>query len=222
MGERRHPKVTLVKVPRVLAELLERYDAGTEVGALEETTEGERKTGVLSINVGIGPANFPREFKLERLDKKAGVFTFSQSTYGAFIDGVVTEEVYAKPEITPEYLRYKRERELVLSREKKGVKTVDSLREGIRMEKYGSTEYDLMARKRKKMLLDKKRERLAKTEVMDIIFKAFEEYPYWSLKDLADRSGQPQAYIQEILSEIAVMNKKTHRNMFELKPEYKN
>lgn len=217
MGERRHPKITLVKVPKVLAECLEGHNSGTEIGYLDEKEEG----GVLKVNIGIGPGHFPREWKLQPLEEKTGMFTFSQKSHGAYIDGVVTDEVFIKPEITPEYLKYKREREEA-QKVKKEVRVVDSLREGIRMERYGASEYDLMARRRKKMLLERKRERLAKTEVMDILFRAFEEYPYWSLKDLADRSGQPQAYIQEILPEIAVMNKKTHRNMYELKPEYKS
>ncbi|KAI5184596.1 transcription initiation factor TFIIF subunit beta [Nematocida homosporus] len=217
MGERRHTKVTLVKVPRVLAECLERYESGTEVGAIEETANGV----VFRVCAGIGPSGLPREWHMDTRVRQPGMFTFVQRSQSATIDGIVAEEATIRPEITPEYLRYKKERAKALE-VRREVKAVDSLREGIRMEKYGASEYDLMARRRKKMLLDKKRERLAKTEVMDIMFRAFEEYPYWSLKDLADRSGQPQAYIQEILPEIAVMNKKTHKNMYELKPEYKN
>ncbi|KAI5189967.1 transcription initiation factor TFIIF subunit beta [Nematocida sp. AWRm77] len=216
MGERRHPRITLVKVPKILAEYLEEHGNGTEIGCIEDKAE----EAVLKLNIGVGPGNFPREWKVQKLEEKRGMFTFSQKTYGAHIDGVITEEVFIKPEITPEYLKYKREREETCKVHKE-VKVVDSLREGIRMERYGASDYDLMARRRKKMLLDRKRERLAKTEVMDILFRAFEEYPYWSLKDLADRSGQPQAYIQEILPEIATLNKKAHRNMYELKPEYR-
>ncbi|EIJ89087.1 transcription initiation factor TFIIF subunit beta [Nematocida parisii] len=217
MGERRHTRVTLVKIPRILEEYLEEYSEPVEIGHIEE----RGTSNVLKISTQLGPQNFPREWIIEPLEAKTGVFTFVQKPHGAFIDGVITDEVYAKPKITPEYLKYKRERSAVLN-VKKDVKSVDSLKEGIRMERYGATEYDIMARKRKKMLMEKKRERLSKTEVMDIIFRAFEEYPYWSVKDLADRSGQPLAYIQELLPDIAVLNKKTHRNMYELKPEYKN
>ncbi|KAI5162339.1 transcription initiation factor TFIIF subunit beta [Nematocida ausubeli] len=217
MGERRHARVTLVKVPRILEECLEEYAEALEIGTIEERGD----SNVLKISPHIGPQNFPREWIIEPLENKTGIFTFVQKPHGAFIDGVITDEVYAKPKITPEYLKYKRERNAAQN-VKADVKAVDSLKEGIRMERYGATEYDLMARKRKKMLMEKKRERLSKTEVMDILFRAFEEYPYWSVKDLADRSGQPLAYIQELLPGIAVLNKKAHRNMYELKPEYKS
>ncbi|KAI5180711.1 transcription initiation factor TFIIF subunit beta [Nematocida sp. AWRm80] len=217
MGERRHTKVTLIKVPRMLQEHLEEYKDPIEIGTLEEKNG---KT-VFRVSMSVGPNNFPREWTLESLEKKNGLFTFTQKQHSASVDGQVIEEMYLRPQITPEYLQYKRERQKIQT-VKKEVKMVDSLREGIRIEKYGASEYDLMARRRKKLLLDRKRERLAKAEVMDILFRAFEEYPYWSLKDLSDRSGQPQAYIQEILSEIAIVNKKTQKNMYELKPEYKN
>ncbi|KAI5192462.1 transcription initiation factor TFIIF subunit beta [Nematocida minor] len=217
MGERRHTRVTLVKAPRILEEYLEEYGEAVEIGVIEEVGE----SNVLKISAQFGPQNFPREWILAPLEEKTGMFTFVQKPHGAFIDGVVTDEVYIKPKITPEYLKYKKERAAVLN-VKKDVKAVDSLKDGIRMERYGATEHDVMARKRKKMLMEKKRERLDQSEVMDILFRAFEEYPYWSVKDLADRSGQPQAYILELLANIATLNKKTHRNMYELKPEYKN
>lgn len=214
--ERKHPRVTLVKMPRALSEWLERYDSGTEVGYLEERKEGE----VFCVNAEIGPSNFPKEWRVKVSSPKTEMFTFIKRGQSGFIDGVVTQELAITPEINQEYLRYKRERARALE-VKREVKPVNSLREGIRMERYTASEYDLMARKRKKMLMEKKRERLGKSEVIEMIFRAFEEFPYWSLKNLADRLEQPQAYIQELLPDIAVMNKKTHRNMYELKPEYK-
>lgn len=217
MGERRHTKVTLVKAPRILEEYLEEYNEAVEIGVIEELGE----YNVLRLSEQFGPQNFPREWILAPLEEKTGMFTFVQKPHGAFIDGIVTDEVYIKPKITPEYLKYKKNRMAVID-VKKDVKALDSMKEGIRMEKYGANDYDSMARKRKKMFMEKKRERLDQSEVMDILFRAFEEYPYWSIKDLADRSGQPQAYIQELLAKIAVLNKKTQRNMYELKPEYKN
>lgn len=216
MAERKHQKITIVKMPKILAEWVERYDGNTEIGVLEASEDQM----LLRIHSTIGPENFPQEWLIESLGSKRGMFTFQSRGQEASIDGVVSEEVYIRPKMSPGYLKYKRDRAEAIA-SKKEVKSVDSLKEGIRMEKYGASEYDIMARRRKKMLLDKKRERLAKPEVMDIIFRAFEEYPYWSLKDLSDRSGQPQAYIQEILSEIAVLNKRMHKNMYELKPEYK-
>ncbi|KAL0265991.1 UNVERIFIED_CONTAM: hypothetical protein PYX00_011708 [Menopon gallinae] len=102
------------------------------------------------------------------------------------------------------------------------IKVINYLREGRQSEKFGSvSELEYLARKRKKILQAKKRERLEKNEVIDILFKAFEKYPAWTARDLADFSGQPVAFIQEILPEICVLNKKDYKNLYELKPEYK-
>lgn len=90
------------------------------------------------------------------------------------------------------------------------------------MDKIGNVkELESLARKRKKMLQDRKRERLDKNEVMDIIFRAFETNESWTAKELGDFSGQPLAYINELLPEICTMNKKDQRNMWQLKDEYK-
>ena len=54
-----------------------------------------------------------------------------------------------------------------------------------------------------------------------MVFKAFEKYSSWTVKDLADFCGQPVAFIQEIVSDICVLNKKDLKNMYELRPEYR-
>ncbi|KAI5173208.1 transcription initiation factor TFIIF subunit beta [Pancytospora epiphaga] len=80
----------------------------------------------------------------------------------------------------------------------------------------------MMARNRKIMLQEKKRERLDSQDVYDMIFNAYEKRPLWTVKDLADFTGQPTAYIQELIADICVLNKKDHRHAYELKPEYKD
>lgn len=64
--------------------------------------------------------------------------------------------------------------------------------------------------------------RMPRNELLDILFNNFENYPYWSLKGLREQTKQPEQYLKEVLSDIAILNKKGPYNaMYELKPEYK-
>lgn len=142
---------------------------------------------------------------------------------GSFsIQGVINKECFIRPVINEKYLEYKKAMQSLAEQNESTVKMIDYFAEVRKGEKYGSLkEMDILARKRKKQLQDKKRERLDKQDVIDIIFNAFEKHEFWTVRDLADFSGQPVAYIQELVSEICVLNKKDHRNTYELKPEYK-
>nr|KAG5699075.1 hypothetical protein BaRGS_017758 [Batillaria attramentaria] len=68
-----------------------------------------------------------------------------------------------------------------------------------------------------------KRSRLDKDKVMDMLFAAFEKHQYYNVKDLVGITKQPIPYLKEILQEICVYNMKApHKNMWELKPEYRH
>lgn len=223
----RRTPMMIVKVPGFVSERLEALPSGASVGVLD-TGEAdadwisESASFRITLDSSFGSSGFPRSYSLIPLERKQGAMCFSERDGGVVMEGTVTQESYVQPEMDRDYLRFKKEREHAQRVPSRAVQVIDSQGEGRRIERQGGAmDYDLLARKRKKLLMERKRERLAKTEVMDILFRAFDEFPYWSLKDLADKSGQPQAYIQEILPEIAVMNKKTHKNMYELKPEYK-
>lgn len=95
----------------------------------------------------------------------------------------------------------------------------DELRKG---EKYANLkEMEMYIKKKKQQTQEKKRERLEKPDVLNLIFKAFEKHDSWTVKDLADFSGQPIAYIQEIINEIAILDKKDNRNTYVLKDQFK-
>ena len=67
---------------------------------------------------------------------------------------------------------------------------------------------------------EKRRERLDKPDAINLIFKAFEKNESWSIKDLSDYTGQPMAFVQEIVSEVCELNKEDHRSLYYLKNEY--
>ena len=70
---------------------------------------------------------------------------------------------------------------------------------------------------------DQKRSREDKDKVMDMLFTAFEKHQYYYVKDLEKLTKQPIGYLKDILKEIAqVNNRNPHKNMWELKPEYRH
>ncbi|KAG5453452.1 General transcription factor IIF subunit 2 [Clonorchis sinensis] len=65
--------------------------------------------------------------------------------------------------------------------------------------------------------------RREKDDVMQDLFKAFERHQYYTIRDLILLTKQPVTYLTEILKEIAIFNPRApHKNMWELKPEYRH
>lgn len=61
--------------------------------------------------------------------------------------------------------------------------------------------------------------RISRDELLDLLFTIFNpEQPYWSLKDLRKRTLQPEAYLKEILGDIADFHRHgPNTNTFSLK-----
>ena len=62
-----------------------------------------------------------------------------------------------------------------------------------------------------------------KERVQELLFTAFEKHQYYNIKDLERITRQPLSYLKEILKEVCTYNQKApHRNMWELKPQYRH
>lgn len=78
-------------------------------------------------------------------------------------------------------------------------------------------------KKESKAASEGKATRIPRNELLDMLFKLFESYQYWSLKGLKENTKQPEIYLKEVLDEIAVLIKKGPYSMkYSLKPEFKN
>ncbi|CAO3615382.1 unnamed protein product [Mucor hiemalis] len=75
----------------------------------------------------------------------------------------------------------------------------------------------------KKPKTDKeKATRMPRNELMDLLFAAFDKFPYWSFKGIVEHTNQPNQYLKEVLSEICILNKRgPYAGNYQLKPEYK-
>ncbi|MCO5551439.1 hypothetical protein L7F22_004942 [Adiantum nelumboides] len=66
-----------------------------------------------------------------------------------------------------------------------------------------------------------KRIRIERGVLEDLVFKLFEQQPYWTLKQLVGETQQPEAFLKEVMSEICIYNKRgPNQGKYELKPEF--
>ena len=64
--------------------------------------------------------------------------------------------------------------------------------------------------------------RMPKKDLLDLLFRLFEEYEYWSIKGLKEKTRQPETYLKESLESIAILIKKgPYTAKYMLKPEYR-
>ncbi|KAJ7049469.1 transcription initiation factor IIF, beta subunit [Mycena amicta] len=65
--------------------------------------------------------------------------------------------------------------------------------------------------------------RIPRNQLLDLIFGLFREQPHWGIKPLRERTQQPEAYLKEVLSEVAFLNRAgEHASMWELKETFKD
>lgn len=63
---------------------------------------------------------------------------------------------------------------------------------------------------------------MPRNELMDLLFAAFDKFPYWSFRGIVEHTKQPSQYLKEILSEICILNKRgPYAGNYQLKPEFK-
>ena len=63
---------------------------------------------------------------------------------------------------------------------------------------------------------------MPRDQLLDELFKAFQERERWSIKALRERTQQPEAYLKEVLSEIAFLHRSGEFNgNWELMANYK-
>ena len=68
-----------------------------------------------------------------------------------------------------------------------------------------------------------KKSRDDKDHVIEILMSLFEKHQYYKINDLVKYTKQPVTYLKEILKEVCNYNMKNpHKNMWELKPEYRH
>src|SRR6202046_1272151 len=65
--------------------------------------------------------------------------------------------------------------------------------------------------------------RMPRNQLLDQLFALFRETPRWSIRPLREKTQQPEAYLKEVLAEIAFLHKSgEHNGLWELKEVFKD
>uniref|UniRef100_A0A8C1WS01 General transcription factor IIF subunit 2 n=2 Tax=Cyprinus carpio TaxID=7962 RepID=A0A8C1WS01_CYPCA len=233
-GAKQNTGVWLVKVPKYLSQQWAKATGRGEVGKL-------RICNVLylrleSIGQKSSMVRAPREhpFTLQTVGGQTlAVFTENSSGQSdaeaggsgtgpdkIALEGVVVQRAECRPAVSENYMRLKKLQIEELSK---------PLRFSQQLDKAVTTNYKPVANHaynldyEKKKKEEGKRARADKQQVLDMLFSAFEKHQYYNIKDLVDITKQPVIYLKEILRDIGIYNVKgTHKNTWELKPEYRH
>ncbi|XP_063737475.1 general transcription factor IIF subunit 2 isoform X1 [Eleginops maclovinus] len=156
----------------------------------------------------------------ERSDGSSSVSGAGAGPDKIALEGVVVQRAECRPAVSESYMRLKR---LQIEELAKPVRLSQQLDKAVtsNYKPVSNHTYNLEYDRKKKE--EGKRARVDKQQVLDMLFSAFEKHQYYNIKDLVDITKQPVIYLKEILRDIGIYNVKgTHKNTWELKPEYRH
>ncbi|SCU82346.1 LADA_0C04610g1_1 [Lachancea dasiensis] len=141
--------------------------------------------------------------------------------------GTVCHECHVIPSMSdPHYHKIVEQRRQIVRNVHKPTVTVLDQTPGVTMSHAGmsmrSDNSNFLKVAREKAKNNVRAIRMPKKELLDYLFKLFDEYDYWSLKGLKERTKQPEVYLKECLDQVAILVKKgPYALKYTLKTEYK-
>ncbi|XP_046854509.1 general transcription factor IIF subunit 2-like isoform X1 [Xenia sp. Carnegie-2017] len=235
--------VWLVKVPKYLAAVFNNADESGSVGTLYINKNPKDKEVVFQLTENLAQSssdNTPNEYKLNLLeeeqsravilekvktdtgdDKMAGVDDDEEKQkVDTYLEGIVAKRGDFRATHTPQYMNLKRNSILSAIAPSRKVQQLQNVVSNV-YKPISQHKPDEEHEKRKKQ--EGKRARADKDYVLELLFKAFERHQYYYMKDLIKITQQPLDHLKEILKSICIYNTKNpHKNMWELKPEYRH
>ncbi|EIW57170.1 uncharacterized protein TRAVEDRAFT_168775 [Trametes versicolor FP-101664 SS1] len=239
-------KVWLVKIPR---HLMERWSAIDEEGVhlasiriyhQAESSLGRRPRIVLTLPPDPKHPEEPDEYEMDMVnhdvenqiviaerEKEPGTASRARTT---ILTGSVKHECNMRPTLTERYRRQLKERNRAANAPKRTTMRIEDAHPGgrgeINMLTSGAKNhagFNLVKAKPKPQKGQFERmARMPRDQLLDELFRAFQERERWSIKVLRERTQQPEAYLKEVLSEIAFLHRSGEFNgSWELLANYK-
>ncbi|RKO92136.1 transcription initiation factor IIF, beta subunit-domain-containing protein [Blyttiomyces helicus] len=229
-------KVWLVKVPTFVAKKWASVgDDGAELGRVrihsDSSTPGS-STPKMTLHMpdAAWAADVPQTYNLTHTSQPVNSYIFTESPDTAKavnIAGTVKKQATVLPVVDEDYRMIMKARTKATSaaNSKRVVKMMDvkELRSSDWMAGSGGATGGGFASLSKKRSSSEKKERMPRDDLLNVLFKCFKEYRYWTLKGLTDRTKQPQAWLKEVLLDASILNKRgPYNGMYELKPEFRD
>lgn len=136
-----------------------------------------------------------------------------------YMVGRIVQRLECRPQADKTYMQLKMESFRSAAQPARKVQSLDRIVQNFKP--VSDHKHNIEYRDRKKA--EGKKARDDKNAVMDMLFNAFEKHQYYNIKDLVKITNQPIGYLKEILKEVCDYNMKNpHKNMWELKKEYRH
>ncbi|XP_054159417.1 general transcription factor IIF subunit 2-like [Oppia nitens] len=229
--------VWLVKVPKYMDNRWQKAQPMSELGRLKINKGSNGKPEILfNLSVELTKttdtkstdalelAAIPIEHQFSISDiQRQTLAVFSQSnddsSVGLALEGHVVQKGEYRPISNDRYMNLKM---CAIKQASQPTRTVKQLEKAVtNFKPISQHKTDVEFELKKKA--EGKKSREDKDKVMDVLFRAFEKHQYYNIKDLEKITRQPVPYLKEILKEMCVYNPKNpHKNMWELKPEYRH
>ncbi|KAI9504280.1 transcription initiation factor IIF, beta subunit-domain-containing protein [Coemansia spiralis] len=232
-------KVWLVKVPQFLADKWKKQESdGIQIGKIRIYDEPDKSGSRIAIVLQDSPEynDVPKKYRMQVTNEKVrNMFIFSESrdpneivkptssqankAVPISMSGTVHHECTVTPDYTDEYKRIMRKRVLDQHKNSRKIQANHETHYNRSMLKANNGGFDTAQKKAK---TDTKLARMDRKDLMNLLFASYEKYPYWSLKGLVEHTRQPTAYLKEVLSDIAKLNKRgPYTGTYSLKPEFR-
>lgn len=230
--------VWLVKVPKYIATKWEKAPGNLEVGKLKIFKAPEQRPKVsLSLSESCLVLKEPNEGTIPR-DHRLDVSTVTHQTLGVFshtipsnpdavvpeseklcLEGRIVQKLECRPYADNCYMKLKMESIKKASLPVRQVQQLDRIVHNYKP--VSDHKHNIEYNETKKA--EGKKSRDDKDAVLEMLFAAFEKHQYYNIKDLVKITRQPIVYLKEILKDVCNYNlKNPHKNMWELKPEYRH
>lgn len=240
-------RVWLVKIPKFLMERWSSMDAeGIHLATIRvykeaKSANGKRPRIILKLPSNPETPNVEGdEYEMDLVnevvenqiviaerEKEPGTASRARTT---ILTGQVLHECNLRPSLSSRYRQRIKERSLKANTPQRQVMRIDDVHPGgrgaINMLTSGAAHtrpFDFVKGKQKPAKGQFERmARMPRNQLLDELFRLFQEQGYWSIKVLRERTQQPEAYLKEVLSEIAFLHRSGEYNgLWELLPNYK-
>ncbi|KAI8907096.1 transcription initiation factor IIF, beta subunit-domain-containing protein [Powellomyces hirtus] len=220
-----HTQLWLVKVPNFLAEKWNEIAAddrelGTvEIPPLASGQDPNRHRATVKLPNQPWSVDLPKDYTLTFRPPQTG-YAFTVNTASdrpKEIVGRIRHEGSIAPVVDDVYRRLMQTRAKTFDMKKRSIRKHDP-----RTDSSSYTFITPVNNVAKDRSFGLPKERLEKQDLINLIFSAFEKYAHWNFKGLMERTQQPQAWLKEVLNEVALLNKRgPYVGLYELKPEFK-
>ncbi|XP_034235970.1 general transcription factor IIF subunit 2 [Thrips palmi] len=229
--------VWLVKVPKYISQKWDKAPGNIEVGKLRISKSVGQKAAVslamadsmLAPEAGQLPIPKDHRLDVQIVERQMlGVFSYSvpsnsdavvPETEKLSLEGRVQQKLECRPYADKGYMRLKLETFRKAAEPTRKVQQLDRVVQNYKP--VSNHKHNIEFEEKRKA--EGKKARDDKNAVLDMMFAAFEKHQYYNIKDLVRITKQPVTYLKEILKEVCDYNiKNPHKNMWELKPEYRH